>query len=118
MNKYKYFGLLLTVLFIVASAWVSSIDYIIIYKYYFGSVILILLLIAVLKPIILKPFYIVWMFIGHWLGLINTYLVFTIIYFIVITPISLISRLFSKKRINANWVDVPFNEQTDFSKQY
>ena len=51
--------------------------------------------IALILPIILKPFHWLWMKIGIVLGWINTRIILTIIFFVVLFPIGLIMRLFS-----------------------
>lgn len=118
MNKYKKFGFFLVGLYPILTLWIASFDYILANFYFFSLIFLVILLIVLVCPIVLRPLYIVWMFIGHWLGIINTYIIFTIIYFIIITPISILTHLFSKKRSITNWAEIQSDEQTDFNKQY
>ena len=57
---------------------------------------LILLLLALIKPVWLTPLRIVWDKIGHILGIINTYVLLTLFYVLILTPLSLVMRLFGK----------------------
>jgi len=56
----------------------------------------ILLLLALIKPLWLNPLRLVWDKIGHVLGIINTYVLLTLFYFVILTPLSLVMRLFGK----------------------
>ena len=49
------------------------------------------------KPIILKPFYLVWMNFAVVLGWLMTRLILGLLFFVVVSPIGLISRLFGKE---------------------
>lgn len=57
---------------------------------------IILLLLALVKPLWLNPLRLVWDKIGHVLGIINTYILLTLFYFVILTPLSLMMRLFGK----------------------
>ena len=52
-----------------------------------------------LAPILLKPFNNIWFLFGNLLGKITHPLVLGILFFIIITPISLISRLFGRDEL-------------------
>ncbi len=45
-------------------------------------------------PVLLKPLYTAWMKLAHGLAYVNTRLILTLIYFLMITPIGLLMRLF------------------------
>ncbi|GAB4337901.1 MAG: hypothetical protein Kow0089_09490 [Desulfobulbaceae bacterium] len=47
-------------------------------------------------PRTLRPVYIVWMTIGHWLGWINTRIILTLLFYLLILPVGVIMRLFGK----------------------
>ena len=49
------------------------------------------------KPIILKPFYSIWMYFAVVLGWFMTRLILGLLFYIVVSPIGLISRLFGKE---------------------
>ncbi len=53
-------------------------------------------LIALILPIVLKPFYYVWMKIGAVLGWINTRIILGFIYFVVFLPVGLVLTLLRK----------------------
>ena len=55
-----------------------------------------LMILALLRPQLLKPFYLVWMRLGSVLGWINTRIILTAIFFTIILPIGLLKRLTSK----------------------
>jgi hypothetical protein len=57
---------------------------------------IILLLFTLIKPVWLTPLRIVWDKIGHILGIINTYVLLTLFYVVILTPLSLVMRLFGK----------------------
>lgn len=60
------------------------------------SIAFILLLLTFIKPVWLTPMRIVWDKIGHILGIINTYVLLTVFYVLILTPLSLVMRLFCK----------------------
>lgn len=62
-----------------------------------GSLFLVL---AVIKPSLLKLVYVAWMKFGHVLGWINTRIILGVIFFVMITPIGLIMRLFGNDPMN------------------
>ena len=71
---------------------------------YFGLPFLIL---ALIQPITLLYPFKLWMFLGHILGWINSRIILSLIFFIVLIPIAFIMRLFGydpmrKKTINGN----------------
>jgi hypothetical protein len=55
-----------------------------------------LFLLAIIKPVWLTHFRIVWDKIGHVLGIINTYVLLTVFYSLILTPLGLIMRLLGK----------------------
>lgn len=55
---------------------------------------IVLLLFTLVKPIWLTPLRIVWDKIGHILGIINTYVLLSIFYLVILTPLGLVMRLF------------------------
>lgn len=118
MSKYRNFGLLLAALFLTITIYMFSFEYIINNILFYSISLLIILFITFIYPILLKPLYLIWMFIGHWLGKINTFIIFTVIYFLIITPLSFLSHLFSSKKKEGEWANNHENETTNFSKQY
>lgn len=71
----------------------------------------VLLITAVVAPSLLKPFYRGWMRLGEVLGWVNTRILLTLIFFLVVTPIGLLMRLFGRSPIavarrDSYWTDV------------
>lgn len=62
-----------------------------------------LIIFAVLAPFLLKPFYIIWMIFATLLGWIMTRVILSILFYVVISPIGLISRLFGKRFLELKW---------------
>lgn len=58
---------------------------------------------ALVKPLLLGPVNRVWLKISDVLGWVNTRLVMGIIFFLLIVPIGLIMRLFTKDPLNNEW---------------
>jgi len=54
------------------------------------------LLLAILKPEILKFIYTPWMLFGHVLGIINTSILLGIVYYMIFTPVAIVLRLRKK----------------------
>lgn len=81
---------------------------------------------AAIIPQILNPLRLVWDRIGYVLGIINTTIILFLLYFLIITPIGLIMRLFGKSnldlKLNANlstyWKPVKKVEQSSMKQQF
>ena len=54
-------------------------------------------------PVILKPVYWVWMVFANILGSIMTRVILTFLFYLILTPIGLISRLFRKQFLEIKW---------------
>lgn len=66
------------------------------------------LLLSLTVPIVLKPIQKVWMALAVILGWVMTRVILSILFFAVVTPIALISRLFGK-----GFLDLEFDESTE-----
>ncbi len=71
----------------------------------------VLLIATVVAPSLLKPVYRGWMRLGEALGWVNTRILLTLIFFLVVTPIGLLMRLFGRSpmavaRRDSYWTDV------------
>ena len=75
------------------------------YLYFSGTGILILIL-AFFIPVLLKPLYIFFSIIGFGLGWFMTRLILNILFYLILTPIGLISKLFGK-----HFLDLKFKEK-------
>jgi len=79
----------------------------------------VLLLCALIIPIILKPLFILFSYLGFVLGWIMTRIILTILFYLVFTPIGFLMRLFGKKLLDTSfdrttktyWMD---REKTEF----
>lgn len=56
----------------------------------------ILAALGLIIPVALKPIYRIWMTIGYYLGWINTRIILTIMFYLLILPVGFIMRLFGK----------------------
>jgi Saxitoxin biosynthesis operon protein SxtJ len=75
------------------------------------SIVAALLLGAAFAPSLLRPVYRVWMRIGEALAWVNTRILLTLIFFLVVTPIGVLMRLFGRSPIattrkDSYWTDV------------
>ena len=68
------------------------------------AIAILLLLFALIKPVALNPLRLVWDKIGHLLGTINTYVLLTVFYFLILSPLGMIMRLFGKDILKVKWV--------------
>ena len=82
---------------------------------FIGSSLLFILLITFTVKRVFLPFLIVWLVLGELLGLVTSFFIMGIVYFILFSPISLIVRLFRKeKAYKAEWVLV--DREIDYKK--
>ena len=64
---------------------------------------IILFLTAITMPVILKPVYWIWMIFATILGWIMTRIILSILFYVILTPIGLIPRLFGKQFLELKW---------------
>lgn len=64
---------------------------------------LVLLVLGLTIPVVLKPVYWIWMVLAVILGWIMTRVILSLLFYIVITPIGLFSRLFGNKFLDLKW---------------
>ena len=93
----KSFGILFGVVFIIISVW--PLFYSNSLRVWSLILAIIFFLIAFLKPLLLKSFNNAWIKLGELLGRIIAPIVMAIVYFLILTPISLLVRLFGKDLI-------------------
>ena len=93
----KSFGILFGVVFIIISVW--PLFYSNSLRVWSLILAIIFFFIAFLKPLLLKPFNNAWIKLGELLGRIIAPIVMAIVYFLILTPISLLVRLFGKDLI-------------------
>ncbi|WP_158995415.1 SxtJ family membrane protein [Mucilaginibacter sp. L196] len=68
------------------------------------AIAIVLLLFSLLKPVLLNPLRLVWDKIGHVLSIINTYVLLTVFYFFILSPLGMIMRLFGKDILKIKWL--------------
>ncbi|OCX53003.1 hypothetical protein BEL04_01415 [Mucilaginibacter sp. PPCGB 2223] len=84
-----------------------------------------LLLLAWLKPYWLSPLQILWEKVGFIMGVVNTYILLTVFYYFVLSPIATLHRLLVKQRRRSNrdststyWQESPSDTNDHFKNQY
>ena len=99
----KSFGLLLSFVFLIISIWPL---------FFIGDLRLWSLIISVIffsisfiKPNILRPLNIIWIKFGEVLGLVIAPIVMALVYFFILTPISIIVRIFGKDLLNLKFFE-------------
>ncbi len=117
INKYsissnRSFGLLFAGVCSLFSAYAAfrGSDVLIVYVWLTGGFVFVI--VAVIAPRLLMPFNKAWMKLGELMGKVVSPLVLGLIFFVLITPIAVFSRLFGRdelrlNRLNANsyWID-------------
>jgi len=63
----------------------------------------IILLTTITIPVILKPVYSIWMVFGIIIGWIMTRIILSLLFYIILTPIGLVLRLFGKQVLELRW---------------
>jgi len=69
-------------------------------NYWFWGAAIVILIATLTVPIIIKPIYRAALFVAHILGWINTRLILGLIYYLLITPVSLIMKLMGRDPLN------------------
>jgi hypothetical protein len=90
------------------------------------AVSMILLQFAIIKPVLLNPLRLVWDKIGHVLGTINTYVLLTVFYFLILSPLGIIMRLFGKDilkvkhsaKIGSYWESTEQKAESSMTNQF
>jgi len=60
-------------------------------------------ILGIVTPVILKPIYCVWMIFATILGWIMTRVILSLLFYIILTPIGLIPRVFGKQFLELRW---------------
>ena len=107
-RKLKQFAYLTGIILLILSVWYYFKHGNRSWTYVTVSISLILFAIALLKVKILTGVYKIWMGIAIVLGFFISRILISLIFFIGLTPISLLGRLLKKK-----WMDIDFNQKKD-----
>lgn len=98
-NKQKQFGWLLIGIWLVVfylKLKQNNFDYQLIEKWFYGFPI-VLIIITCLVTRLLQPILFVWFLIGKILGLITSFIILFVSYYVILLPIVFISNIFTKK---------------------
>ena len=98
MSSNRSFGLLFFIVFLIIGLWPLKNDLEL--NYIFIGISIIFLILGLMNSKILTPFNKIWVKFGELLGRIIAPIVMAIIYFFILTPISLILRIFGKDLLN------------------
>ena len=98
MSSNRSFGLLFFIVFFIFGLWPLKNDLEL--NYIFIGISIIFLILGLMNSKILTPFNKIWVKFGELLGRIIAPIVMAIIYFLILTPISLILRIFGKDLLN------------------
>jgi hypothetical protein len=95
---------------------------------YFSSIGGLLVIIAVVFPSLLRPFHIVWMALALLMGFVMSRVILTILFYIVLTPVGIIAKIFGKKFMllgfdksaSTYWEkrENPVKQQIDYERQF
>ena len=107
----RSFGLLFFIVFLIIGLWPLKNGES--FNYYFIIISLIFLILGIINSPLLTPLNKLWVKFGEILGLVIAPIVMAIVYFIILTPISLILRMFGKdllgvnfsKKVNSYWIE-------------
>ena len=98
MSSNRSFGLLFFIVFFIIGLWPLKNDLEL--NYIFIGISIIFLILGLLNSKVLTPLNKIWVKFGELLGKIIAPLVMALVYFFILTPISLIMRIFGKDLLN------------------
>ena len=123
-KEWKKFAIGVAIILSVISAvqWYLDIE---IYPYFFGSAFIILLS-GLLVPVVIKPLFIAFSYLGFVLGWVMTRVILSLLYYLVFTPVGLILKLTGKKVLDTSfrseqksyWIKRDKEQEMDFTKQF
>jgi hypothetical protein len=125
-REWRKFGVVLAVLLFIISV-VQYFKQIELYSYFLVASVLFLLS-ALALPILIKPVFIVFSYIGFGMGWVMTRIILFILFYLFITPISILARKFGNRFLNLRfdrskesyWLPVKdnSNNRENFEKQF
>ncbi len=99
----RSFGLLFFIVFLALALWpltkTQSLNY------YFLSISFVFLLLGLINSSLLSPLNKIWIKFGEILGLVIAPIVMAIVYFVILTPVSLIVRVFGKDLLGLKFIN-------------
>jgi len=102
-NEIKKFGIIIGIIFTAVSVLMivrQNINF-----WIFALLALIFLITGICYPLLLKPVFLIWWFISRIINYIISRLVLTVIFYIIITPIGLISRNVNRSKYSSFTID-------------
>ena len=99
----KSFGIVFSVVFLIISLWPVLDGSQIRLPWLIVSAVLLIL--SFLKPVLLKPFNLLWMKLGALLGKVVPPIVMLVIFFVIVTPIGIFLKIFKKDLLGLNFSD-------------
>lgn len=99
LKDLRQFGITLSLILILLGA-IHFVRHRMVISQWFFSIGLIVLCLSALKPVLLRSVYAVFLKIAHAIGWFNTRVILIVIFFVVVTPISVIIRIFGKDPLN------------------
>ena len=99
----KSFGIVFSVVFLIISLWPVLDGNQIRLPWLIVSAVLLIL--SFLKPVLLKPFNLLWMKLGALLGKVVPPIVMLVIFFVIVTPIGIVLKIFKKDLLGLNFSD-------------
>ena len=99
LKNLRHFGIAFAVILIVFGA-IHFLKHRMILSQWFCSVGLIVLCLGLLAPRMLRHVYAVFLKVAHAIGWFNTRVIIILIYYVILTPIALIVRIFGKDLLN------------------
>lgn len=125
-NEWRKFGIGLAVIL----AFIATVHVIFakpLYAYFYTACLLVLCL-AFFAPVILKPLFILFSYIGFAIGWVMTRVILTLLFYLVLTPIGLAAKIWGtsflslkiEKNTRSYWVDRESTEydRKDFERQF
>lgn len=95
---------------------------------YFSAIGGLFVIVAVILPSLLRPFHIAWMMLALLMGFVMSRVILTILFYIILTPIGIIARIFGKKFMplgfdksaSTYWEkrENPVKQQIDYERQF
>ncbi len=105
-KEWRKFGIALAILLFIITT-VQYFKQIEIYPYFLAAGI-ILILVSLILPILIKPVFILFSYIGFAMGWLVTRVILFILFYLFITPISILARKFGNR-----FLDISFNQKKD-----
>ena len=112
----KSFGITFSIIFFIINFYFYFSENLI--NYTLLTISILLIPISYFFPKILKLPNFLWFNLGIFLSKIMTPIILISIFYLVVTPIGILYRLFNRKKITTTWQMSQENEKVDFTKQF